>query len=103
MWKDKVQIECQMEEELLRVEANTDEGILNVFIAFTSPSMQQSEKSDGNLSESSYSTHRIYEFLELRSTTDVSDVLLLSKTRCLSALYEMHSARWFQVKLTEFQ
>jgi hypothetical protein len=46
---------------------------MNVSIKFTSPSIQQQEKSDSE------------EFL--------------SKINCLDALYSIQSTRWFQVKI----
>ncbi|CAF0848186.1 unnamed protein product [Rotaria sordida] len=71
-WKNKIQIQCQIDKETIELQTNTEEGIMCISIAFTSFSIQQQDKSENKSDE------------------------VLSKINCLNALNSIHSTRWFQ-------
>ncbi len=64
---------CQIDQEMIELQTNTEEGVMSIAIGFTSPLIQQQDKCESE------------EFL--------------SKRNCLNALYSIHSTRWFQVSI----
>ncbi|CAF1161055.1 unnamed protein product [Rotaria sp. Silwood1] len=78
-WKDKIQVQYQIDKETIELQTNTEEGMMYISIAFTSFSIQQQDKSENKSNE------------------------LLSNINCLNALNSIHSTRWFQNQVSTRQ
>ncbi|CAF4332680.1 unnamed protein product, partial [Rotaria sp. Silwood2] len=78
-WKNKIQIQYQIDNETIELQTNTEEGMMYISIAFTSFSIQQQDKSENQSDE------------------------LLSKINCLNALNSILSTRWFQNQVSTRQ